>query len=210
VGTAKYKSLTEPPQPYFYAPLFQHFGVDTGVVVHLRAAGDPSALVPAVRRTVLTLDPGLAGFNTAPMAEYISAAVFPARTGAAVLACLGILALLLAALGLYGVVSYSVTERTHEIGIRMALGARREDVVLQILGQGMRLVGTGVALGGLGAFALSQALAGRLPGVESGVAADGGLFAAVALLLAGVALAANYVPALRATRVDPVTAIQHG
>ncbi len=207
VGTAKYKTLTEEPRPFFYAPLFQHFGNDTGVVVHLRSTGDPGALVPAVRQAVLALDPGLAGFNAEPMAQFISAAVFPARTGAAVLTCLGILALLLAALGLYGVVSYSVTERTHEIGIRMALGARREDVVLQILGQGMRLVSAGLVLGGLAAFALSRALAGRLAGSPS---LDVPILAAVVLLLTGVALAANYVPAQRATRVDPVEAIQRG
>jgi predicted permease len=210
VATAKYRSLAEPPQPYLYAPLFQHLETGMEVVVHLRAVGNPGALLPAVRRTLLSLDPGLAGFTAIPMSEYIGAALFPERTGAAVLACLGAIALLLAALGLYGVVSYSVTERTHEIGIRMALGARREDVIREILGQGMRLVGAGVAVGALAAFGLSRVLAGALPGGSGSPGADGGTFAAVALLLAGVALAANYVPARRATLVDPVEAIQRG
>jgi predicted permease len=226
VATGKYASLGEAPLPYLYAPLFQHLDTDTEVVVHLRAAGDPSGLLPAVRRTILGVAPELlAGFTAIPMSQYIGAALFAQRTGATVLGCLGAIALLLAALGLYGVVSYSVTERTHEIGIRMALGARREDVIRGILGQGMRLVALGMFLGTLAALGLSRVLAGALPGAPGASGAPGapgtpgapglpdadwGIFAAVALLLAGVALAANYVPAHRATRVDPVEAIQRG
>jgi predicted permease len=209
VATAKYGRLAEAPQPYLYAPLFQHLDAGMGVVFHLRTAGDPEGLLPGVRRTFGS-DPALVGF-TAPMSEYVGAALFPERTGVAVLGCLGALALVLAALGLYGVVSYSVTERTHEIGIRMALGASREDVVLEVLGQGMRLVAAGLAFGTLASLALARAL----PGISgntgrAGSAADWSIFAAVAVLLSGVALAANYLPARRATEVDPVAAIQRG
>jgi predicted permease len=211
VATTKYRSLDEPPQPYVYLPYLQFFVADTGMTVHLQAAGDPASLLPAARRTVRALDPGLGGVLALPLPGYISAAVFPHRTGAAILGALAALALLLAALGLYGVVSYTVIERTHEIGVRMALGARPGDVVAQILVQGMRLVGVGVVAGGLASYALSRAISGRLPGgIGASGAADPFLFLAVATLLTGVALAANYLPAYRATRVDPLSAIQRG
>jgi putative ABC transport system permease protein len=118
----------------------------------------------------------------------------------------GFLAVLLAALGIYGLISYSVNHRVREIGVRMALGARPRDVLRQLLREGMRLAAWGVALGLLAAAAVSRAVSGLLFGISS---RDPVTFAAVPLLLAGVALLACYVPARRATRVDPLTALRH-
>jgi putative ABC transport system permease protein len=126
------------------------------------------------------------------------------------LAIFAAVALVLAAVGLYGVVSYSVAQRTHEIGIRMALGASSRDVLRMVIGQGMRLAGTGMLFGIAGAFVVTRALRGLLSDMLFGVSvSDPVTFTAIPVVLMAVALAATYIPARRATRVDPMVALRH-
>ena len=200
----KYESLGEAPKAAFYRPLLRDY--NTTVTLVARTAGDPRAAVPELRREMQTLDPQLPLFDVKTLAEHMSIPLFPARMAAAALGSFGLLALALAAIGIYGVMSYVVVGRTREIGVRMALGARPSDVLRLIVGQGMALALVGLGVGLVFAFALAQLLRGLLYGVS---AADPATFAGISLLLALVALAACYLPARRATRVDPLDALRH-
>jgi putative ABC transport system permease protein len=159
-----------------------------------------------VRHEVQTLDPNLPPFNVVTLSENIDISLFPARFGALLLGGFGVLALALATVGIYGVMSYSVSKRTHEIGIRMALGAQANNVLRLVVSQGMLLVSIGVAVGSATAFALTRVVKNLLYGVG---ATDPPTFAAIALLLTIVALLACYIPARRATKVDPLVALRY-
>jgi len=172
----------------------------------VRAAGDPHSLLPAVRREVQALDPNVVPFDLETMKEYMAFPLFPAHTTGILLGAFGFLALVLAIGGLYGVMAYAVSQRTHEIGVRMALGAARQDVVKLVVGQGMRLTLIGVGIGLLGALAATRVLSSLLYGISS---TDPITFLAVSLILTGVAFTASYIPARRATRVDPMVALRH-
>ncbi|HEY9285585.1 MAG TPA: ABC transporter permease, partial [Pyrinomonadaceae bacterium] len=172
----------------------------------LRTDGDPLALSAAARREVQAIDPELPLADVRTLQSWIGESVSRTRFGTLLLAVFAGVALLLAVVGIYGVMSYSVAQRQHEIGIRMAMGAQRRDVVWLVVGQGLLLTATGVALGALGAFALTRLMAGLLYGVS---ATDPVTFGGVALLLAAAALLACYVPARRATKVDPMTALRY-
>jgi predicted permease len=200
----KYESLGEAPKAALYRPLLRDY--NTTVTLVARTANDPRAVVPDLRREVQSLDPTLPLFDVKTLAEHMSIPLFPARMAAAALGSFGVLALVLAAIGIYGVMSYVVVGRTREIGVRMALGADRNAVLRLIVGQGMTLALVGLAAGLVFAFALARLLQGLLYGVSP---ADPATFAGISLLLALVALAACYVPARRATRVDPVEALRH-
>jgi len=173
--------------------------------VDLRTTADPESLVPAVRRAVQTIDPTLPLSNIRTGEQLLAAATGRPRFQTALIELFAVLALLLAAVGVYGVISYTTAQRTHEIGVRLALGARRRDVIGLVVGQGMRLVLLGVGAGVMGAFALTRFMQGLLFGVS---ATDPLIFASFAFLLAGVAFVACYLPACRATLVDPNTALR--
>ena len=179
----------------------------------VNAANDPQGLVPSVRRTILDLDPKMPVSDVQTIGETFSVTLYPFRLLAAVMAACGMMALLLATIGIYGVVSYSVVQRTREVGIRMALGAVRGDILRLVVGQGMALVGYGLGIGLLLGFALTRVLTSSIffeTELLFGVSATDSLtFIGVTLLLAMVALAACYVPALRATKVDPVVALRN-
>jgi len=172
----------------------------------VRASVPPSSLVPGVREAVRELDPyqPLAGVRT--MDEVLGRETAQRRVGVTLLASFAALALLLSALGIYGVLAFFVVQHTHEIGVRLALGARPGDVLRLVVGRGMRLALAGVCLGLLCAFALTRLMGGLLHGVEP---ADPPTFGLIALLLAAVSLAACLVPARRATKLDPLVALRH-
>ena len=172
----------------------------------VRTATDPSSLAPAVRNEVVAIDAEQPVTEMKTMEQFLSEAVFQRRLSMILLSLFATLALTLAAVGIYGVISYAVGQRTHEIGIRVALGARPSDVVRLVTWHGMRLALAGVAVGLVLAFALTRTLASQLYGIS---AIDAPTFVAVPLLLAAVALAACYIPARRASRIDPLVALRH-
>jgi putative ABC transport system permease protein len=207
VGVArdiKYRTLGETPRPTVYVPLLQNH--ETGMALHVRTIGDPVSVAGAVRREVQALDQNLPVTNLQPMTAVLGSSLFAARMGAVLLAIFGLLALLLAAVGLYGVMSYTVARRTREIGIRMALGAQTGNVLRLVLKEGMALVGGGVAVGLIVAAAVTRLLASFLYGVSP---LDAATFAAIPLVLALAALLATYLPARRAAKVDPMIALRY-
>jgi putative ABC transport system permease protein len=173
----------------------------------MRTAGDPSNFVHAVRGEVQALDPNLALYSVATMEQLIAErpATFLRRYPALLLGLFAALAMILAAVGIYGVISYSVKQRTHEIGIRMALGAERRDVLKLIVGQGIVLTLCGVAGGLMAALVLTRMMQGLLFNVNAN---DPLTFITVSALIAVVALLACYIPARRATKVDPMIALR--
>ena len=172
----------------------------------LRSAGDPYTLVPALKQTVTSINGTMVMYEAQSMTDLINNSLAARRFTRLLLGVFAALALALAALGIYGVVSYTVSQSTHDIGVRMALGADRPAVLAMVLGSAMRMAVIGIVIGGAIAFATTRAIKGLLFGVS---AADPLTFGAVALALVLVMLLASYIPAWRATRVDPVTALRH-
>jgi predicted permease len=206
VGVAKdgkYQTLTEAPRPYFYVPLLQNYREN--VTVHIRTAGDPNALATQVRDEVQALDANLALFDVTTLSENMQVALAFQRMAAVLLGVFGVLALILACVGIYGVMSFMVARRTQEIGIRVALGAGTGDVLRLVLGQGLTLAFLGGAVGLLAAWALTRFLSGLLLGVS---ASDPVVFGLVAIVLAIAVGLANTLPARRASRVDPLIALK--
>jgi putative ABC transport system permease protein len=172
----------------------------------IRTQGDPLSLTGAVRKEVRAIDPDQPISSVRPMTDWVDSSVAVPRYRTTLFALFAALAMVLAATGIYGVMSYSVAQRTHEIGVRMALGARRADVLKLVVGQGMLLTLIGVALGLLAAFGLTRGMQSLLFGVTT---KDPITFAVVAVLLTAVAFVACFVPARRATKVDPLVALRY-
>jgi putative ABC transport system permease protein len=207
VGVArdvKAAGLNAPSDPAYYVPAAQTPLQSMTLLV--RTQGDPTALVPAIRNAVLAIDPQQPIANISTMEEIVGQSIAQPRLNMLLMGLFGVLALLLAAVGIYGLLSYAVTQRTQEIGIRMALGAQVGDVLTLILKQGMMLAVLGVAIGLFGAFSLTRLLRGLLFGVTP---TDATTFVAVTGVLIVVALFACYIPARRATKVDPLVALRY-
>ena len=197
-------NIGEDPQPLAYLPLTQDFA--PAATMQVRTNGSPESVIAAVRSQVQTLDTNLALTNLNTIGELIDQGLWAPRAGAAMLAVFGALALLLAIVGVYGVLSYSVSQQTREIGIRMAMGARTASVLSLVVRQGMRLALVGLALGLVIAFAGMRVLSSLLFGVS---AHDPATFAGVSLILATAAILGCYVPARRAAKIDPITALRY-
>jgi len=207
VGVArdgKYFSITEQPRPFLWTPLSQDFSTNASLVV--RSNVPPEGLISAVRQQVQSLDPSLPIYEAKTMSEHMRLSLFPARIAAGLLGAFGIVALTLAAIGIYGVTSYSVAQRTHEIGIRIALGAQLADVLRLIISQGLKLTAVAVGLGLIGAFILTRSMASLLYNVS---ATDPATFILVSVVLTATSLLACYIPARRATKVDPLVALRY-
>jgi putative ABC transport system permease protein len=204
VSDIRNRNLSSELRPGYFVPASQIPFNQMTIVV--RTTNDPHSLITAVQNEVHSMDRELPVFNVKTMDEYISATVAAPRFNATLLVLFASVALVLTIVGLYGVMSYSVAQRTNEIGIRMALGAQTRDVLRLIVSQGFKLVLLGLAIGLAGAFALMRVIASLLFGVT---AKDPLTFATVAVLLAVVALLACYIPARRATRLDPLNALRY-
>ncbi|HEV2386543.1 MAG TPA: ABC transporter permease [Candidatus Acidoferrales bacterium] len=203
VGNVKSRNLSDAAPAEFYLPYSQV--MISGLTTEVRTAVAPQALASAVRGVVASIDPDIPVYDVETMEQYVGAAVAQPRFSMLLLSLFAGLALVLTALGLYGVISYAVAQQTHEFGVRMALGAAPGDVRRQVLMGGARLALAGIVIGLAGALGVTRLLHAMLFGVS---ASDPATFAAVAAALAAVALAASYLPARRATRVDPVVALR--
>jgi putative ABC transport system permease protein len=205
VGNVRHVALEATPRAEVYLPFGQAHWTSAFIAVRTKTS-NPLALVPAVQNAVWSVDKTvpLAGVRT--MQDLIARSLVQRKFTMTLLAIFAALAVVLAAIGLYGVMSYSVSQRTHEIGIRMALGAQKKDVLKMVVGQGMGLAVTGVFVGIAGSLGMTRLMSGLLFGVS---ATDPVTFILLAMVLAGVAFAANYIPARRATAVDPMVALRY-
>ncbi len=202
----KYLFIAEDTQPYFYVPLAQEYA--SMRTLQIRTAVPPESLIPQVREELHQLAPELPIFNLGTMEQSLEGGngTFIFRAGAERAAQMGVLGFILAIVGIFGVVSYAAAQRTHEIGIRMALGAERRDILKLILGRGLGLVVAGIFCGLAAAWGITRAMTRLLVGVG---ASDPLTYATATLLLAGIALLACYIPARRAMGVDPMVALRH-
>jgi len=204
VGNIKSDGFDQPDQPHLYHPIFQNPAY--AMAIYVRTDVAPSTITQSVREQVRSLDRDLPVFGDTTLGHVAAESVSRRRFAMQVVGLFGILALLLAAVGIYGVIAYSVTQRTREIGIRVALGASKTAILRWVLKQGMILTITGVVIGLVGAYALTRLLRSLLFGVGP---ADILTYGALAALLTLVALIACYVPARRATKVDPLVALRY-
>ncbi len=206
VKDSKYHRVTESPQPYFYASIRQIFRPEYGLTFHVRTTGPVNGAVSDLRRETAAIDPGLTIFDVEPMTEYVAASLFGAKIAASLLSVLSGIGLFMAALGLYGVMAYSVAQRTREFGVRVAMGARGRDILGLIARESTKLTLIGMAAGLVLAAACGRAVASQIHGIT---ALDPLAFAGVGLLLVVVGLAASYIPARRAAKVDPMVALRY-
>jgi predicted permease len=201
VGTGKYRTLGEEAIPVVFGTQ-----LPSRRVLILRTAGDPTPLLDAIRREVQRVDPNMAATDLETIQQYMSFPLFPARTTGLLLGGAGILALVLTSIGLFGVISYGVSQRTHEIGIRMAMGARPKDVLHLVLREGLLITISGLVVGLAAAIAATRLLSSLLYGIRPG---DPATLLGVSAGLSAVALLACYLPAQRAMRINPIAALRY-
>jgi predicted permease len=220
VGVAKdskYHYLGESTPPYFYVPFRQVFREDMNLAFYVRTEGDPEVALSELRTQARSIDPNVTVFDAAPLKEFIGASLYPQKVAASLMTVLGTIALILAAVGLYSVMAYTVAQRTQEIGVRMALGAERGQVLRMIVRQGLVLAGMGLLAGVVLAIAFARAVA-SLSFTNSAMGANASLlgkeandpliYVAAVLFLCGVAALASYWPARRAASIDPMQALR--
>jgi putative ABC transport system permease protein len=205
VGNVKHYGLTSQGRETAYFPYGQLVGTARSMFLTVRSTRDPAAVAGAIRREIWAINPNQPISDIRPMEDLVYSSVAQPRFSMILLGSFAAVSLILAAVGVYGVMNYSVIQRTHEIGIRMALGARSLDVIRLVVGQGLLLAGIGVTIGACLAFALMRLMSTLLYGVT---AADPGTFVWVSLMLAGIAAAASFIPARKATKIDPMVAVR--
>jgi ABC-type antimicrobial peptide transport system permease subunit len=206
VGVArdgKYSRLSEAPRNYMYLPALQNYRPD--LLLHVRSDAEPAVLLPAVRAAVRELDPNLALFDVRTVQQHLRISTFLPRMAASMLSVFGALGLLLAAVGLYGVIAFNAAQRTREIGLRMALGASRAQVSWLVLRDGFGLAAVGLGVGFVLALAAGRLIAGQLTGIS---AADPVSFVATGGVLVTVAVIACLIPARSASALNPLTALR--
>jgi len=201
VKTGKYRTLGEQPIPVLYRVILPPRRV---LLVHTSA--NPAPMLDAIRREVQTVDPNMAATEVQTIAEFMEFPMFPARVTGLLLGFSGILALVLTWIGLFGVISFAVSQRTREIGVRMAMGARRSDVLRLVMRQGLLVTGIGLVIGMGCAFAAARLLSSLLYGIKPD---DPATIAAVVVGLTAVTMLACYIPARRAARVEPTAALRY-
>ena len=209
VGVAKdskYHRVTENPQPYFYIPIRQVFRPEYGLTFHVRTSGSVNEAIASLRREAAAIDPAITIFDAQSMTEYISASLFGAKITADLLSLLSAIGLLLAAMGLYGVMAYSVAQRTREFGVRVAMGAQQSDILQLVLRESARLTLLGTVVGLVLAAVSTRIIANQMYHVSP---LDPLTFCGVGLVLMAVAFTASYVPAWRAAKVDPIVALRY-
>jgi putative ABC transport system permease protein len=204
VGNTVVNQVGEEPQPLAYLPITQDYSPAASLQV--RTTSRPQAVIGNVRKQIQSLDTNLALTNVQTIEEVIGQALWAPRLGAGLLTLFGSVALILAVVGVYGVLSYSVSQQTREIGIRVALGSKSSEVLGLIVGQGLRLAAIGLGLGFAAALALTRTISSLLFGIN---AHDPLTFGVVSLVLAAAAALACYIPARRATKVDPIVALHY-
>jgi len=220
VGVAKdskYHYLGETTPAYFYVPFRQIYREDMNLAFYVRTTGDPDSVLPALRDQAHSLDQNVTVFDAEPLKEYIGASLYPQKFAASLMTVLGSIALLLAAVGLYSVMAYSVTQRTQEIGVRMALGAHRGHVLRMVVGQGLALTAGGLVAGTVLAIAMGRAVSSVTftnsgMGSSAKLLGDGAnsplIYLAAAAFLCAVATFAAWVPAHRAASIEPMEALR--
>ena len=206
VKDSKYHRVTENSQPYFYIPIRQIFRPEYGLTFHVRTSGSVSEAIAALRHETAAIDPGLTIFDAEPMTEYIAASLFGTKITANLLGVLSSVGLLLAAMGLYSTLAYSVAQRTREFGIRQAMGAQPHDILSLILRESGKLTLSGTVVGLTLATVSTRIVASQIYGISP---LDPLTYGGVGLLLTAVAFAASYIPAHRAKSVDPMVALRY-
>ncbi len=205
IADAKYGGLREQPRPMFYLPFFQHFE-DVPYNVHARMIGNPAAVIAAMRREIQSMDPDISVYGVRTINEVIDRLLQPDRMFAVLASVFGLLALLLTSIGIYGVVAYQITRRTGEVGIRMALGAQRRDVLWMFMRETLLVVAVGAAIGLPAAVAAAYALRSLLFGLEP---SDPVTIVGAIVTLAGAGALAGFLPARRAASLLPMDALRH-
>jgi putative ABC transport system permease protein len=202
-ATSVVSTIGEQPQPLAYLPIGQN--LSTAVALHVRTDGNPGGVMPAVLKQIQALNANMALQNPATIETLVHNALWGPRVAASLFAIFGLLGMVLASVGIYGVMSYMVAQRSNEIGLRMALGASPWNVLRLVVGQGMRMTAAGIACGVAAGLLTTRLMGSLLFGVST---TDPVTFGAVSVLVAAVALVAGWLPARRASRIDPVVALR--